>query len=160
MTTIPQVAQSIQTVLSDVANAAARATKFVQRQSKLDGATFVQTLVFTWLAKPKASLGELSQTAAALGVTITPQGIDERFTPAAAACVKQVLEAAVGEVITGTSAAVDILRRFAGVCIEDSTIINLPPALAATYPGCESVGATESDRWFFDGPLPRKWAGP
>lgn len=136
MTTIPQVAQAMQTVLGDVANAAARATKFVQRQSKLDGAKFVQTLVFSWLAKPKASLGELSQTAAALGVAITPQGIDERFTPEAAACVKQVLEAAVGELMAGPAAAIDILRRFAGVCIEDSTIIKLPAALAATYQGC------------------------
>jgi hypothetical protein len=136
MTTIPQVAQALQTVLGDVANGAARATRFVQRRSKMDGAKFVQTLVFTWLAKPKASLGELSQTAAALGVAITPQGIDERFTPEAADCVKQVLEAAVGEMMAGTAAAVDILRRFAGVCIEDSTIIKLPAALAALYQGC------------------------
>jgi hypothetical protein len=136
MTTIPHVAQAMQTVLSDVANDAARATKFVQRRSKMDGAKFVQTLVFTWLAKPKASLGELSQTAAALGVAITPQGIDERFTPEAAECVKQVLEAAVGELVAGTVAAVDLLRRFAGVCIEDSTIIKLPPALATVYRGC------------------------
>ena len=136
MTTIPQVAQAMQTVLGDVANAAAHSTRFVQRRSKMNGATFVQMLVFSWLAKPKASLGELSQTAAALGVAITPQGIDDRFTPAAAACVKQVLEEAVGELITGHPVAIDLLRRFGGVCVEDSTIVALPSALAATYRGC------------------------
>ena len=136
MTTIPQVAQAMQTVLNDVATVAARATKFVQRQSKLDGAKFVQTLVFTWLAQPQATLNELSQTAAALGVTITPQGIDGRFSTAAAECLRQVLEAGVGELIAGSTAAIDILRRFASVCIEDSTIIELPSALAETYPGC------------------------
>lgn len=136
MTTIPQLTQVMQTILGDVANSAAYATKFVQRRSKMNGAAFVQTLVFTWLAKPGASLGELSQTAAALGVPITPQGIDERFTPAAAACVQRVLETAVGHLIVGQAVEIDILRRFNGVYIEDSTIIELPTVLAETYRGC------------------------
>lgn len=136
MTTIPQLTQVMQTVLGEVANSAARSTRFVQRRSKLNGAMFVQTLVFSWLAKPCASLGELSQTAATLGVSITPQGIDERFTAAAAACVRRVLETAVGELITGQAVTLDLLRRFNGVYIEDSTIIQLPAALAACYRGC------------------------
>lgn len=136
MTTIAQLAWVMQTILGDVANVAAETTRFVQRRSKMNGALFVQTLVFTWLAKPRASLGELSQTAAALGVTITPQGIDERFTPAAAACVQQVLEAAVGQLIVGKTVALEVLSRFNGVYIEDSTIITLPDALAERYRGC------------------------
>ena len=66
MTSIPQVAKALRTVLTRVANRAARATRFVQRRSKLSGAKFVQTLVFGWLANPEATYEELAQTAATL----------------------------------------------------------------------------------------------
>ena len=47
MPIIDQVARAMQDVLTFVAQRLARETQFVQRESKLDGATFVQTLVFT-----------------------------------------------------------------------------------------------------------------
>src|SRR5439155_40299 len=45
MTTVPQLAQTLQTVFTTTADAAARATGFVQRRSKLTGAACVQALV-------------------------------------------------------------------------------------------------------------------
>src|SRR5215218_2819637 len=86
MATIADVAAVMQAVLTTTADAAARETGFVRRRSKLGGAQFVQTLVFGWLADAQASLEALSQTAAALGVRVSPQGLDQRFTVAAAAC--------------------------------------------------------------------------
>lgn len=93
MTTIPQVAAAMQHVLSTTADAAAQHTRFMQRprKAKLTGSTFAQTLVFGWLADPDARLDRLTQTAAALGVPITPQALDQRFTPAAAACLEACL---------------------------------------------------------------------
>ena len=52
---------------------------------------FIQTLVFGWLSNPNATIEELTQTAATLGITITPQGLDKRFTEKAANFIKQVL---------------------------------------------------------------------
>ena len=46
MNIIPQVLCAMETVLTTVADAVARATFFIKRQRKLTGATFVQTLVF------------------------------------------------------------------------------------------------------------------
>jgi hypothetical protein len=86
-TTIPQVARAMREVLTTTADAAAKATQFVRRTSPLGGATFSQTLVFGFLGNPQASLEELTQTAATLGVPITPQALDQRFTPTAAACL-------------------------------------------------------------------------
>src|ERR671924_1530868 len=100
MTTIPQVARAMRKILTITADEAARATRFVQRTSPLGGATFSQTLVFGFLSNPQASLEELAQTAAALGVSITPQALDQRFTDTAAACCKQVLHAALARVVT------------------------------------------------------------
>src|SRR5919199_1002745 len=67
MTTVPQLAQTLQSVFTTTADAAARATGFVQRRSKLTGAAFVQALVFGWLANPHASLAALAQAAAVAG---------------------------------------------------------------------------------------------
>src|SRR6266508_1061006 len=99
MPIIDQVAAAMQDILSTLAQRLARETQFVQRDSKLDGATFVQTLVFTYLADPDATLSALTQTAAALDVDITAAGLTQRFTPAAAALLQRVLAAAVQRVL-------------------------------------------------------------
>jgi DDE family transposase len=137
MTTIPQVALAMQAVLGPVATDAARRSGFVQRRSKLSGARFVQALVFGWLANPRASLEELCQMAALLGVSLRPQSLDERFTERAAACLEQVLTAAMTAVIAADPVAIPLLRRFpGGVWLYDSTVITLPRALAGRWPGC------------------------
>lgn len=136
MTTIPQVAEAMKQVLNTVAHEAATATGFVQRRSKLTGALFAQTLVFGWLHNPKASLGELTQTSAALGVEISPQGLDQRFSQAAAACLEWVLSAAVTQVIATQPVAIPLLQRFTGVVLLDSSTILLPPTLAQVWSGC------------------------
>src|SRR5918911_797837 len=91
MTSIPQVAQALETVFTTIADQAGRTSDFIVRQVKLRGSTFVQTLVFGFLADPHATLEALAQTAAALGLHITPQALDLRFTETAAACLEQVL---------------------------------------------------------------------
>lgn len=141
MSMIEQVAAAMQDVLTTLAQRFARQTKFVQRDSKLDGARFVQTLVFTYLANPDATLEELTQTAAALDVEITPEGLTQRFTEYAASLLQQVLASGVQRVLAADPLAIPILERFAGVYIEDSTIIVLPEALREIWQG--SGGATE-----------------
>ena len=59
MTTIPQVARAMREILTTTAAEAGRATRFVQRTSPLNGATFSQTLVFGFLGNPQATLEEL-----------------------------------------------------------------------------------------------------
>jgi Transposase DDE domain len=135
-TTIPQVARTMREILTTTADEAARATRFVQRTSPLGGATFSQTLVFGFLGNPQASLEELTQTAATLGVEISPQALDQRFTAPAAACLKQVLHAAIARVVTADPVAIPLLARFTAVYVQDSSTIVLPDALAAVWHGC------------------------
>src|SRR5712692_8013820 len=92
---IHEVASALQVVFNRIADAAALDSGFVQRQSKLTGDVFVRTLTFGWLHNPDATLEELTQTAADLGVSISAQGLDQRFGPRAADCLQQVLTAAV-----------------------------------------------------------------
>ena len=135
MVTIPQVAEAMQSVLSETARQHGHASGFVQRPGKLDGATWTQTLVLGWLADPEATLDGLAQTAALLGVAITPQGLDERFSPAAAACVRGVLEAGVQQLLAAQPAVLPVLQRFRGVYIQDSTQIALPAELGSVWRG-------------------------
>lgn len=135
MATIPQVTQAMQTVLTTVAETAARATRFVQRRSKLTGARFTQTLVLGFLANPQATREELAQTAAALGLTISPQGLDQRLTETGAECLLEVLDAAAVTVLMADPVAIPLLARFSGVYIQDSTLIGLPRTLAHIWRG-------------------------
>src|ERR671932_1600726 len=136
MPIIDQVADALQDVFGSVAQSLARETKFVQRESKLGGAHFVQTLVFIYLANPDATLEELCQTAVALGVDITPAGLTQRFTEAAATFLQEVLAAAVTRTLAADPLVIPLLERFAGVYIKDSTTIALPEALRDWWAGC------------------------
>lgn len=136
MDTLAPLGHALYETLSAAPNAHAIAVGFTQRRSKLTAARFTQALVGGWLANPDASLAELSQVAAATGVRITPQGLDQRFTPAAAACLQRVLAAAVAQAVAAQPVAAPLLERFAGVHLYDSTVVGLPVALAGVWCGC------------------------
>jgi hypothetical protein len=142
MTTITELAEELQELLTVRADRIARETGFVRRESKPGGAEFSQTLVFGWLAHPEATLNELAQTAATLGVTITAQGLNDRFTAPAADCLRQLLETAVGRIVSARPPVVPILQRFNGVYIQDSTTITLPEVLADLWQGCGNASGT------------------
>jgi len=128
------VRRALQSVFLDTADRAARQTGFQRRESKLNGSVFVQALTFGWLHNPQATLEELAQVAASLGVPISSQGLDERFGPQAAALLERVLQAAVVQVLSTDPVAVPLLRRFAGgVCLLDTTTLRLPEALAGRW---------------------------
>jgi hypothetical protein len=136
MNIIPQVVDVMQTVLTTTADYAGRLTGFVKRERKLTGSSFVQTLVFGWLAKPDASIEELTQTAAALGIDISPQGLDYRFNYEASECLFETLSSATGALICDNPVAIPILQRFNGVYIQDSSIVVLPDELSSVFQGC------------------------
>lgn len=136
MDTIPRVATAVAQVLTDAADEAARETGLVRRARKLTGSVLVRLLVWGFLGRPTASLRDLSQVAALDGVIVSPQAIAQRCTPAAAACLAQVLAAAVRQAIRGERRLASLLDRFPAVLVLDSTTVSLPAALAAIWSGC------------------------
>jgi hypothetical protein len=135
MHSVPSLPTGLRTVLTTVADAAARPTGFVQRSSKLTGALFAQTLVFGWLHQPHASLDQLSQMAALLGVNVRAQAMAGRFSPASAALLEQILAAGVAQTQPGPAVPVPLLARFRAVVLQDSTTLTLPDALARVWRG-------------------------
>ena len=135
MNTIAQIATAMQTVLTTTADRLGWKVGFIQRTGKLDGSRFVQTLVFAFMDQPQATYEDLSQSAAMVGVAISPQGLEQRFTDAGVELMQHVLQAAVGQLIESQSAVVPVLQRFNGVYLRDSTVVSLPVELADQYPG-------------------------
>jgi hypothetical protein len=136
MPSIPQIVTAMQTVLCDQATDAARMHGLIRRHRRMSGAQFVQTVVGSFLAHPDATYETMVGVAADLGVTITPQGLEARFDPAAVACLHQVLAATMHQTMTADPAVLPLLDRFVAVEVQDSTTIALPDALADQFAGC------------------------
>jgi hypothetical protein len=128
----------MQHVLTTAAQSADTKLHYTKRpdQAKFSASTLVQTLVLGWLAHPDATVEQLSQSAARVGVDVTAQAIDQRFTLATAALLQQVLSASLQHLIASDGLSIPILQRFTGVRIHDSTTIVLPDALAELWAGC------------------------
>lgn len=81
--------------------------------------------------------------AAELGVTISGPAFSDWFSDQSVACLAHVLEAAIAQVVAADPVAIPLLARFPAVVLQDSTVISLPPDLAAQCAGCGgSQGAT------------------
>ena len=136
-TTIAELGQNLQELLIQDADAIGRTSGFIQRQRKFKGSSFAQSLIFGWQANPDASLEELCQSACVSGVRVSPQGLQDRLnSPQAATFMRQLLERALSYVVASQAERTDLLARFAGVYIQDSTVIDLPRALRAIWAGC------------------------
>src|SRR5260370_9195785 len=142
MSSISQVAEAIKRVLTTRAKELERETDFVQRSTaQLDGPTFSQRTVFGWMDNAEASYPQLRHVAASLGVPVSRQAVERRFGAESAVLLREVLQEAVGGVRSSETGAPERLRRFNGVCVQDGTIISLPPELRDQWRGCG--GSTE-----------------
>lgn len=137
-----QLARAMQDLLTTTADSLARTTGFVQRQRKVTGSNFAQTLVFSYLSDSMASSSRIQVTAAAVGLKIARQSFEERLTPRGAEFLKQLLAEATTKLIA-TPVAIPLFDRFTAVEVLDSSIVALPNELADTYRGGRS-GTTRS----------------
>src|SRR6266571_7440694 len=136
MSSIAQVADALKRVLTVRAKDLERETGFVERSTaQLDGPTFSQTTVLTWMHTADASYTQLRHTAASLGVQVSNQAIEQRFSEASARLLRALLEEAVGQMISSEAKAPEVLARFNGVYVQDDTVISLPASLAHEWPG-------------------------
>jgi hypothetical protein len=137
---IVQTGQALQRVFGEVADAVARETKFVQRDSKMTGSKFLSTWVLGFLQHPKASLNVLCQTAADLGVEITKQGIQKRLTPAAVKFMEEMFAQSRAVLQNQVPISLELLMQFTAVELVDSSGIALPDGLADEFPGSGGDG--------------------
>jgi len=80
-------------------------------------------------------------------VTISKQGIEEHWTYRTAEWLYEVVLRAIGCMLSAKAVAVPLLRRFAGVYLEDGSSVVLPDALERSWRGCRGGnGASEGTK--------------
>ena len=136
MSSISQVSETMQTILTSRAKALERESGFVERSTaQLDGPIFSQTTVLTWMQNPDASYSQLRHTAASLGVQVSNQAIEQRFGQASVQLVHALLQESIGQAISSEASAPEVLARFNGVYLQDGTVISFPSSVAQQWPG-------------------------
>jgi hypothetical protein len=128
---VERIPQVLQAIFGEVADTAARTTKFVQRERGFSGSDFVRALVFGWLACPESAIEPLADE---LG--ITGPGLQQRLTKSASDTLWTVLKSAVELLLASRVATIPLLAKFNGVYAEDCSNIALPTELAEQFPGC------------------------
>lgn len=143
MSVVTRVARRMQSVLFEAANEASARTGLIRRQRKLTASALAQGLVFGWMQHPQATLEQLTRMLRACGADITPQALDQRFTPRMANFLRELFEATLSKVLEAEPISLELLNRFEGVYLTDSTIILLPNQLAELWPGCGGSGRSQ-----------------
>ena len=137
MSILQQVPAKMQAILETVADEVAVNTGLVKRKRKLTGSALAQILVLGWLENPEASYQHLTETAAALGIQVSRQALEQRLTLETTEMLKLTLDAATTEMleVAGRREALPLLQQFQGVYVQDSTWITLPDELHETWKG-------------------------
>jgi hypothetical protein len=140
MQIIAKVAAAMQAVFGTSIDDLARTTRCVQRQRKFTGASLARTLILTVLFRPTARNRDYQAMASQLGVQVTEEAIEHRFTDELVLFLEQILQQAVSQTLAAKSATTPLLQKFSDVRIGDSTSIMLPDEFADRFPGCGGTG--------------------
>jgi hypothetical protein len=130
MTTVVTLAATLHALFTTLAQRLGRVTGLIQRQRQLTAADFAQTLVFGWIDQPRASLESF-----AIRLDLSAQALYQRMGPAAQAFFQGLIAQALQHLHAARPSRLGLLRRFAAVIVEDSSIVVLPADLAERYRG-------------------------
>ena len=144
MTSIPQIAESLQHILEEEAVTLAKETGFIQRERTLTGADFAQALILGWLQRPDERVDGFAQILERREVSISGSGLCQRFTPQAATFMQRLLERFAQVQMHVEAVEVPLLRRFTAVIVEDSSVVMLPSELAEVWRGCGGSEGTSA----------------
>jgi hypothetical protein len=139
MQIVHQTALAMQAVFGKTWDEVAKSIGCVQRERKFAGSDLLKILIFTLLQHPAAKNRDYRAVAAQLGINVTDQAIQGRFTPKLVNFLQTVLQQVLAVAVKASS-QVKLLHKFTAVVIGDSTTIALPDELAGLFPGCGGSG--------------------
>lgn len=135
---------------ADVLEQLARDTKFVQRDSKINGQNFFDIIVFNNEQLKQQSLNDLAiDLTERYGITITKQSLHDRFNERALAFLQQALERLLNQQLDVTS-LLATATAFKRILIKDSICFQIDASLAASYPGSGGSGSAAAVRIQFE----------
>lgn len=147
MNSVTQLGKAIKGVLQDHANRAGMSTGLIKRVREFTGATFAQTVILGQMQEGQITMSDLATFGRQIGVNVSAQAIDKRFTEKTATFFAELLNATFTQVVVADPVAIPLLERFSEVVVEDSTTFSLPDELEKIWQGCGN--ATESAKSAF-----------
>lgn len=120
-----------------------KAVKFVKRRSKIDAQLFSEALIMGSLSDARVSLEKMCMFLKERGVVITKQGLDQRFNPEASMLMKGLVSESLKHFSEEREEPLDLLKRFSGVKMVDSSGIELPANMKELFKGYGG-GASEA----------------
>lgn len=141
MTSIPRLSRILRKLFFSEARELAREHGVIQRKRVFSGASLLQLFVFGWLKHPQAGPSSLARFAGGLGLKLSKQAIEERFTMQTADWLLAVLRRGVQWLVCAQAVSIPLLQRFTAVLLEDGSTISLPAALKQVWRGCGGSGS-------------------
>lgn len=135
MDTIAQLAQHVKRLVDDFACAASRSHPVILRQRKFSASTLASTFILGFLRHPHASDEQLAQMAGMLGVNVTTQAVEQRYTQRLADFLQELFRHAVQVQLGSQQVLAPLLERFTDVELQDSSVVSLPEEVASNFPG-------------------------
>src|SRR5712692_7546699 len=129
MTSIARLSRMLKTIFVQEASILARQMGVIERERVFTGASLLQLLVFGWLTHPQGGSSALARFAGSLGLRVSKQAIEERFTRQTAGWLLAVVRRAIQCVVCAQAVSMPLLQRFRAVLVEDGSTISLPASL-------------------------------
>lgn len=140
MDRISEFACNIRTALGKLPDQLNLSIPVVLRKRCFSPVTLTQTFILALLQKPTATDTDIAAVAASLGVPVTPQAIDQRYTELLAQFFKNLFSQIVALKLRSSGSLCSLFDRFSEVMAIDSTVIALPAEMSEEFPGCGGVG--------------------
>jgi len=133
---LANVSESLQGVFRVCTEEANRVTQVVKRRRKFTPTTLAQAFILALLQNPKANSEEIASIAAACGIDVTQQAVEQRYSPALVEFFKVLFGKMTQMVVASEKSVAPLLARFTEVIAIDGSIITLPDSQESEYQGC------------------------
>lgn len=140
MDRISEIARKIQYHLGKLPEQLNSSIMVVKRRRCFCPRTLAQTFILALLQKPTANDADIAAVAATLGVSVTPQAIEQRYSARLATFFQNLFAQIATSKLRVSEPLCELFRRFTEVIAIDSTVIALPAEMASEFPGCGGGG--------------------
>src|SRR2546430_2191862 len=131
MSIIGNAAVSLQSALGPELERIGRETGVIRRRRKFSGSSLLKMVVLTVMKAPRAKADDFVATAAQLGVAVTPQAVEKRFTDRLIPFLRAALGHVLEHAVRVPPAVIPLLRRFTAVELGDRSTVTVPDQYAA-----------------------------
>jgi|SRR5579859_2334401 len=126
MTTITELHENVQDILTRVAEREGRRTRFIRRQRQSSGAGFAQTMILGGMMEPQATRSEQHQHAVLAGQRISEQGFEQRVEQdSSVAFMRALLNETLNRLVVSERPRT-VFSAFNGVYLTDCTRLAWP----------------------------------